>query len=119
MEVLIDGVKYVPIPDVPHDKGLLSALEIRFNSDAGENITVRDYLRVLLETLYREGESFSGKRPFGNSGWQGDLYAPLISSGVLKGKLDEDGYVEECDETAADAYILKLITAAFHGVSTA
>ena len=48
MEVLIDGVKYVPIPDVPTDKGLLAALEVRFNSDAGDNLTVRDYLRTLL-----------------------------------------------------------------------
>ena len=35
MEVIIDGVKYVPVQDVPTDKGLLSALEVRFNSDGG------------------------------------------------------------------------------------
>ena len=117
MDVLIDGVKYVPVPDVPTDKGLLAALEVCFNSDAGDNLTVRDYLRTLLETLWNEGEGFSGKRPFGNSGWEYDLYAPLIKSGFVSGKLDAYGYIESIDKYEAEAYVLKLITAAFHGVA--
>lgn len=116
MDVRVDGVKYVPVPDVPTDKGLLSALEVRFDSDAGDGLTVRDYLRTLLETLWREGEGFSGKRPFGNSGWEYDLYAPLIKGGFLAGKLDEDGYVEDFDRTEAEAYVFALIGAAFNGV---
>lgn len=35
--------------------------------------TVGAYLAELLETLLREEESFSGKRPLGNSGWTGYL----------------------------------------------
>jgi len=116
MEVIIDGVKYVPVPDVPTDTGLLSALEVRFNSNAGDNLTVRDYLRTLLETLWREGEEFSGKRPFGNSGWEYDLYAPLIKAGFINGTLNEDGYVENLEREEAEPYVFKLITAAFHGV---
>lgn len=116
MEVIIDGVKYVPVPDVPTDKGLLAALETRFNSDAGDNLTVRDYLRTLLETLWREGEGFSGKRPFGNSGWEYELYAPLIKGGFIKGTLDGDGYVGCFDREDAEGYVFDLITAAFHGV---
>lgn len=116
MDVLIDGVKYVPIPDVPTDKGLLAALEVRFNSDAGDNLTVRDYLRTLLETLWNQGEGFSGKRPFGNSGWEYDLYAPLVKGGFVSGTLDEAGYIEDIDKHGAEAYVFNLITAAFHGV---
>ncbi len=116
MEVLIDGVKYVPIPDVPTDKGLLAALEVRFNSDAGDNLTVRDYLRTLLETLWNQGEGFSGKRPFGNSGWEYELYAPLVKGGFVTGTLDEAGYIDDIDKHGAEAYVFKLITAAFHGV---
>ena len=117
MEVIIDGVKYVPIPDVPADKGLLSALEVRFNSDAGGNLTVRDYLRTLLETLWLEGEGFNGKRPFGNSGWEYDLYAPLIKAGFIAGDLDSYGYVNSItDHKEAEAYVFDLIVAAFHGV---
>jgi hypothetical protein len=38
-----------------------------------------------------------GKRPYGNSGWQYDLFAALIRAGKLEGALDGDGYVETCD----------------------
>jgi hypothetical protein len=73
MEVRINGVKYVPVPDLPTDSTLLAALELRINSDIGE-VTIREYLRTLLSELWREEESFNGKRPFGNSGWQYDVY---------------------------------------------
>lgn len=119
MEVLIDGVKYVPIPDVPTDKGLLAALEVRFDSDAGDNLTVRDYLRTLLETLWNKGEGFSGKRPFGNIGWEYELYIPLIKGGFVAGTLDEYGYIADIDKHAAEAYVSQLITVAFHGVESA
>lgn len=59
-----------------------------------ESKTIRDYLISLLSTLWHEGECFSGKRPFGNSGWQYDLYKPLIISGVIDGELDEEGGVD-------------------------
>jgi hypothetical protein len=116
MEVRVDGVKYVPVPDAPADKGLLAALEVRFDSDAGDDLTVRDYLRTLLMTLWEEGEGFSGKRPFGNSGWEYDIYKPLIAGGFIPGALDEDGYVNTVDDKIAGAYVCDLILAAFHGV---
>lgn len=93
MEVRVNGVKYVPVPDAPTDKGLLAALEARSSSDAGDDITVRDYLRTLLTTLWSEGEGFSGKRPFGNSGWEHDIYKPLIAGGFIPGELDDEGYI--------------------------
>lgn len=46
--------------------------------------TVKDYLKALLRALWDEGEGFSGKRPFGNSGWEGDLLDPLINQGLAK-----------------------------------
>lgn len=55
---------------------------------------IREYLRDLLLTLWQEQERFSGKRPFGDSGWDYDLYKPLIVGGFLKGKIDEDGCIE-------------------------
>lgn len=116
MEILIDGVKYVPAPYVPEGKGLLDALEVRFSSDAGEDLTVRDCLRTLLMTLWEEGEGFSGKRPFGNSGWEYDLYKPLIAGGFIPGTLDEDGYVNTFEKEFAEPYVCDLILAAFHGV---
>lgn len=63
--------------------------------------TVRDYLRALLSRCWEEEESFSGKRPFGNSGWQSDVNIALIKAGVVKGKLDSDGYIVSCDHRQA------------------
>jgi len=78
------------------------------DNDAGA-ATVADYLRKLLAELWKDGEGFSGKRPFGNSGWEYDLYAPLIGAGLIGGKLDEDGYVEKCDTKAGEALVLAVI----------
>ena len=116
MHVIIDGVTYAPVPDPVTDKTVAAALDVRFDSDAGDNLTVRDYLRTLLETLWRKGEGFNSKRPFGNSGWEYDIYKPLIAAGFLAGKLDEDGYILDFDQEAAERYGFELIVAAFHGV---
>jgi hypothetical protein len=77
-------------------------------NDSGAS-TVRGYLVALLATLWREDEGFSGKRPFGNSGWQYDLYAPMIEAGIVGGEIDEDGYVERADVVTADKLILAAI----------
>jgi hypothetical protein len=82
--------------------------EIIVDGDNGKQ-QLKDYLKDLLLTMWREGESFSGKRPFGNSGWQYDVYQAMIKHKHLKGKLDEDGYVDECDTNEADAIIENLI----------
>ena len=79
----------------------------------GEMGTIRDYLRQLLITLWREEEGFSGKRPFGNSGWQYDVYLPLIKAGLISGQVDEDGYITELDNDGAEATVIMLIEAAF------
>lgn len=114
MQVLIDNVEYIPDNrTVQH--GVMAALEVRFDSDAGDNLSVRDYLYELLKTLWYQGEGFSGKRPFGNSGWEYDLYAPLIKAGFIKGELDEDGYVMDFDEKQAAEFGFELIKACFYG----
>lgn len=120
MEVVIDGTKYVPMPEQMTDKSMLSALEVRFDSDAGDDITVRDYLRTLLTTLWDEQESFSGKRPFGNSGWEFEPMIALAKAGFIDlGPVDEEGtpynWTKE-QANKAHAYISDLILAMCHGV---
>jgi hypothetical protein len=73
--------------------------------------TIRDYLVTALATLWSEGENFSGKRPFGNSGWEWDLLVPLITAGAITGTLDEDGYIDDVDEGAGNALIASAIEA--------
>lgn len=92
-----------------------AALEVRFDSDAGDDLSVRDYLCELLVMLWNEGEDFSGKRPFGNSGWEHDLYVPLVKAGFIDGKLDADGYIESLADSAAHMFVKQLIVAAFYG----
>lgn len=67
--------------------------------------TVRDYLIELLATLWREADLFSGKRPFGYSGWPYEVYPALVTAGYITGRLDEDGHVEDCDIVTADRLI--------------
>ena len=67
----------------------------------------------MLITLWNEEEGFSGKRPFGNSGWKWEIYTALVSAKVVDGKLDEDGYIEEVDFPEADNVGANIIFAVF------
>ncbi len=71
--------------------------------------TIRDALFLLLETLWKQGEGFNGKRPLGNSGWDYDFYKPLIQHGYVHGSLDDDGFVKSVNETMAFLIIKKAI----------
>ena len=85
-------------------------LDIEFESiDFNYKLTIRDYLKKLLKTLWKEGAGFSGKRPFGNGDWQDDIYRSLIGHGLIPGELDEDGCIEEFDEKTAEKLVLELI----------
>ena len=75
--------------------------------------TVGEYLKMLLLYLWAEAEQFNSKRPFGNGGWQYDVYASLIKAGYEIGELDEDGYVQEVDYAKADKLITDAIDAEF------
>ena len=57
-----------PVLDLPMDPE---------KNDAGAS-SVRDYLRRLAYTVWKKGDGFSGKRPFGNSSWQYELMEPLV-----------------------------------------
>ena len=77
--------------------------------------TVRDYLRALLSNLWDEGEGFSGKRPFGNSAWEYDLYRALVKGGAIKGEFEEPDYPyhleDEFDKDSGDRAIFAAIEA--------
>lgn len=85
----------------------ISILDLPMGSNDANATTIRGYLKALLSTLIQEGEGFSGKRPFGNSGWNWDLYLPLIRAKLVKG--NADGYLEDVDGAAAEKLILEAI----------
>lgn len=94
---------------------LPAILALEFTSgDLSQTITVQGYLLALLAQLWEEEEGFSGKRPFGNSGWKYDVYGALVKAGVVTGVLDADGYVDTCDHDAADT----VIRACIHSLSS-
>jgi hypothetical protein len=78
------------------------------DNDSGA-ATVRGYLIELLAALWREGADFSGKRPFGNSGWRYDLLVPLVRAGLISGSFDADGYLDDCDDVTGEQFILAAI----------
>ena len=116
MKVTIDGVDYVPATEHEPSDIVLQALDARFDSAAGDNLTIRDYLHKLLWDLWAKGECFNSKRPFGNSGWECDLYTPLVAHGLVAGSVDEDGHIEDVDRQAADDLVFEMINAVFYGV---
>ena len=85
------------------------ALPMRDN-DSGAD-TVRGYLIALLSELWRGGDDFRAKRPFGQSGWQYDLYLPLIVAGAVYGELDVSGSVTYVTKNAAHLLIAEAIEA--------
>lgn len=67
----------------------LKALDVKLGPNDCDAETVRQYFKELLyELLYRE-ESFSGKRPFGNSGWRYEFLEPLHEAGFCSERPDD------------------------------
>ena len=93
----------------------IGSLEFYCN-DLDKNISIHDYLIELLKTLWEEQDEFSGKRPFGNSGWDYDLIACLIANNIIEGKLDEYGYVIEGDAHKGYALIKEYIESLRGGI---
>lgn len=71
--------------------------------------TVRGYLMDLLAAVWREKEDFSAKRPWGNSGWHYELYAPLFREGLISGSVDDEGDFVELDTEKGDELIADAI----------
>lgn len=103
-----DALWHAPEGDPVTDPAETLALPMPQPNDAIA-ATIGDYLVNLLGLLWAEDECFSGKRPFGNSGWKWDLYPPLIEAVFASGELDEDGYIDTVDEKGADALIAAAI----------
>lgn len=74
-----------------------------------QDITIRDYLKKQLYTLWIEQEQFSGKRPFGDSDWEYDVYSALVIAGIVRGKYDDEMGLEDVDEDSSHKIILSCI----------
>lgn len=88
-----------------------AALNAKFEAMDIGNVSAREYLKCLLKTLLAKGESFSGKRPWGNSGWEHELATPMIQSGMIVGDVDEDGYGTPESESEYQAALIAMVDA--------
>lgn len=90
-------------------------LAVRMQSNDARAETIQDYLISLAEEVWFEEEGFSGKRPFGNSGWQGEVILSLVVAGAIPGKVEEwdkDCYDLTCyNQDDADQAISKALDA--------
>ena len=80
-----------------------------YQSEGAVTLTVREYFRDLLRRLWDEGEGFSGKRPYGDSGWWSDIWVGMVKAGIFEGTLDEDGYPESDPPDDYDDIVLACI----------
>jgi hypothetical protein len=91
-----------------------SVLDIKFKpSEFGKVMTLREYCKNLLCTLWEEGEGFSGKRPFGNSDWDFNVFKELVKKEYVAGSIDEYGDLVEVDPNAAAKVITDAIKKEF------
>jgi len=87
---------------------MVDILTVPMEDNDADASTVGEYLSRLLSELWRYDEGFSGKRPFGNSGWKYDVYLALVQASLVTGVI-EDGYLESVDSDAADNLIQEAI----------
>ncbi|MFG3439910.1 hypothetical protein ACGF0J_21905 [Nonomuraea sp. NPDC047897] len=80
-------------------------LDVAVEDDDSGATTIRGYLCALARAVWDEGEGFSGKRPFGNSGWQWDMYRALVKANFIAGTFDEYGGLDEADTEKGDELI--------------
>lgn len=84
-------------------------LTLPMEKNDAEASTIGQYLTSLLHVLWIEKDGFDGKRPFGNSSWEHDIYKALIRANAVEGILDEDGYIEDVDSAEANDLIFQVI----------
>lgn len=75
----------------------LAILDLPMGENDAQAATVREYLYKLLDSVWELGEGFDGKRPFGDSNWEFELYTVLGRAGLVPMTFDADGYIETFD----------------------
>lgn len=74
----------------------LAVLDAPIDDENSGARTLRGYFVALARSAWLD-DNFSGKRPFGYSSWHFDVYAALIRAGLVDGRLDNDGFVDQIE----------------------
>lgn len=91
------------------DKQLQQVLDLKLPANDAKAETVREYLAALLTEVWFEEEDFDGKRPFGNSHWQTEVYTALANAGLIKAEFDNHGQIGYFSYCEGEALILAAI----------
>lgn len=90
-------------PDSKQVSGTVSApaqvLACPMPGNGADAATVRDYLTALVARLWDEDEEFSGKRPFGDSGWRWEVTGALVAAGLAADDTEADALVRAAIRT--------------------
>jgi hypothetical protein len=86
-------------------------LDVEMEPNDSGATTIRGYLCALAAAVWNDGEGFTGKHPFGNSGWESDLYSALVKADLVEGTLDEHGSLMDADCDTGRALINEAIKA--------
>lgn len=93
-------------------------LKLPMNDEYSGAKTLGEYLKLLLLSLWQFKDEFSGKRPFGNSLWEYDVYICLAeNTNLVGGVKDKDGFWEDIDLNEANKVIFELINECFNQCS--
>lgn len=90
-------------PDSTDAEVAARVLALPMQPNDADATTIRDYLIKLLGGVWEHTEGFDGKRPFGNSGWQHELYQTLAEAGMVISGQDRYG---DLDVDRGAAYLL-------------
>ncbi len=101
---MVDMAETGPNPEISQTERILSCPVGENEANAG---TVREYFVNILTKMWTDPET-DGKRPFGDSNWQNDIYTALGREGIIECHFDEDGDLDGVDP-GADRVILEAI----------
>ncbi|TMQ86137.1 hypothetical protein ETD83_40405 [Actinomadura soli] len=80
-------------------------------SNSAHAVTIGEYLKRLLVTVWREGEFFSPVKPFGSCGWQTEVHTAMARAGHILGLFDLWDLLERADTVHANHLIAEAIEA--------
>lgn len=80
-----------------------------YSPSLGVNLMLSEYLKKLLYKVWKHGTIFDPHKPFGAICWQNEIYAGMITNGIIEGTLDDNEEVSIIDINKADMMILKYI----------
>lgn len=85
-----------------------NSLDIRIDVQGHGNMTLKEYFHQVLKAAWIEGYA-RGLNVLGTGSFRSPVYGALIQHGFIQGKLDDDGFIVEFDEEAADKFVRKVI----------